>query len=226
MSPAAVRKLLPRQERAAAILDAAAPAFADGGYSVTSMDELATAAGVTKIILYRHFDSKADLYRAVLDRAAGRLAGEFVREVTAADPRGSAARALITAARQDPDAFRLLWRHAPREPEFAAHADEVRYAAVQAAEGLIAGRIADPAVRGWASATVVGFLVEATLNWIDAGITGRDEEFVRRATDGVEAVLGQWGEAPSASLSAAKGASRSGRAGSAPAPARRRAHQA
>ena len=33
------------------------------------MEEIAKNAGITRLIIYRHFDSKEDLYRSVLDRA-------------------------------------------------------------------------------------------------------------------------------------------------------------
>jgi len=189
---APARKLLSRPERSASILEGAATAFASGSYASTSMDDVAAASGVTKLILYRHFDSKADLYRAVLDGVAARVAQEFVKGITAPNPRGTAARALLVAARENPDAFRLLWRHAPREPEFAAHADEVRDAAVKAAEGLLGETVKDRKVLRWAARTLVGYLVEATLNWLDAGLTGRDEEFVSRTTEGLEAIHSRW----------------------------------
>jgi AcrR family transcriptional regulator len=212
---APVRKLLSREERAASILAASAHAFAEGGFAATSMDDVATAAGVTKLILYRHFDSKADLYRAVLDEVAARVAEEFVRGFNAADPRGTSSRALLVAARENPEGFCLLWRHAPREPEFAAHAEEVRAAADKAAEGLIAEWISDPALRSWAARTLVGFLIEATLNWLEQGDPGRDEEFVVRTTEGLEALRAAWQDARGG-LSAGSGAPPAARGGTAP----------
>ena len=51
------------------ILDAAEQLFADHGYDGTSLRDIADAVGVRVPSLYNHFPSKADLYRAVLDRA-------------------------------------------------------------------------------------------------------------------------------------------------------------
>src|ERR1700691_1539403 len=56
-------KLLPRAQRRAAILHGAALAFASSGFADTSMDDVGTACGVTKLIVYRHFGSKEELYR-------------------------------------------------------------------------------------------------------------------------------------------------------------------
>src|ERR1700753_3657268 len=60
------RRLLRRDERRAQLLRAAATAFLVGGYAGTSLDDVAAQAGVTRMIIYRHFDSKRDLYREVL----------------------------------------------------------------------------------------------------------------------------------------------------------------
>ena len=66
------------------------------------------------MILYRHFASKADLYRAVLESANTRL----VQATGIDDFDDASIPALIRAAAADPDAFRLLFRYAVREPEF------------------------------------------------------------------------------------------------------------
>lgn len=55
------------------ILGAAQDVFAARGYHGTSMDAVAEAVGVTKPILYRHFDSKRALYTALVDRRAKML---------------------------------------------------------------------------------------------------------------------------------------------------------
>ncbi|MQA26947.1 MAG: TetR family transcriptional regulator [Micromonosporaceae bacterium] len=45
---------------------AAARAFATGGYAAISMDDIAAEAGVTRLIIYRHFDSNRRRPRAPL----------------------------------------------------------------------------------------------------------------------------------------------------------------
>ena len=95
-----------RAERREQILAAATSAFAPRGYAATRLDDVAAAAGVTHALLYRHFESKHDLYRAVLARARARLDGV------------DGVPALVSAAAADPDGFRVLFRHAAWEPEF------------------------------------------------------------------------------------------------------------
>ena len=55
------------------ILDVAIDVFGRSGYFGASMNDIAEAAGVTKPVLYQHFDSKSDLYRALLDEVGARM---------------------------------------------------------------------------------------------------------------------------------------------------------
>lgn len=61
----------PRWRRRAAdrpreILDAALTVFVAKGYAVTKLDDVAAAAGISKGLLYRYFDNKAELFKAVI----------------------------------------------------------------------------------------------------------------------------------------------------------------
>lgn len=55
------------EDRRALILDAAREAFAEGGYHSTSLEDVAERTGVSKALLYEHFDSKRDLHAAMLE---------------------------------------------------------------------------------------------------------------------------------------------------------------
>lgn len=172
------RRLLGRAERRAAILAAAAPAFADRGFAGTSMDDVAAAAGVTKLIVYRHFDSKESLYEAVLTRVVDRLVEEFGARLKE-DRRGlSAVGALLAVAREDPAALTLLWRHAAREPQFASYAATFRDRAYAFARALLSEANVPARLLPWAAETVVSYVFEALLHWLDEGAPGRDDEFL------------------------------------------------
>jgi AcrR family transcriptional regulator len=75
----APQKRLPPAERRELILESAGRLFGERGYTHTSLDEIASAAGVTKPILYRHFDSKKALYLALLERHRDDLPRFFAR---------------------------------------------------------------------------------------------------------------------------------------------------
>jgi AcrR family transcriptional regulator len=60
------RRRMPASERRVGLLRAAATLFAERGYAGTRLEDVAAFAGVTKPIVYRHFDSKKALYLALL----------------------------------------------------------------------------------------------------------------------------------------------------------------
>jgi AcrR family transcriptional regulator len=62
------RRRLPVGERRELITEAAGRLFGERGYEGTRLADVAAGAGVTKPVLYRHFDSKRDLYLALLAR--------------------------------------------------------------------------------------------------------------------------------------------------------------
>ena len=82
-------KLLPRAERRAAILHGAARAFASSGFADTSMEDVAAACGVTKLIVYRHFGSKEELYREILQQVFDDLGEELRSELAMPTQSGS-----------------------------------------------------------------------------------------------------------------------------------------
>ena len=58
------------QERREAIIDAAVQIFAEKGFRGTTTRELAAAIGVSEPILYQHFQTKRDLYAAIIQTKA------------------------------------------------------------------------------------------------------------------------------------------------------------
>lgn len=68
-----MRSRLSAEQRKAAVLDCACGIFSSGSYRGTTTAEIARKAGVTEPILYRHFESKRDLYLAVLEESWRRL---------------------------------------------------------------------------------------------------------------------------------------------------------
>lgn len=188
------RQLLSRTERSASILAAAARAFARAGFAATSMDDVATEAGVTKLIVYRHFDSKEQLYAAVLERVSTDLRDEFLAQMeTPGHERfGYTTRALLTVARRQPEGVRLLFVHAEREPQFAHHRAEHWEGAVDVARTLIGDRIGDVLVKEWAAQAAVRYLINGVLVWLDTGTADRDEEFIVLSTHGLLAMFMAW----------------------------------
>jgi AcrR family transcriptional regulator len=67
------------------ILEVAIDVFGQAGYYGASMNDVADAAGVTKPVLYQHFDSKSELYRALIEEAGTRMLGAIAKASANAD---------------------------------------------------------------------------------------------------------------------------------------------
>ena len=158
---------LPRAQRREQILAAATEAFARSGFAATSLDDISAEAGITRVILYRHFDSKTDLYQAVLDRMCARL------DAHVAEPVGGFTDAsidgLLDAAVESPAGFRLLFQHALREPEFKERIEKFRAGITAAAFLQISALVPDEALARWAAQLAPVVAIEAIIAWLDAG---------------------------------------------------------
>ncbi len=62
------KPLVAGQDRLERILVEATRLFSENGYAGTRMSDIAAAIGVTKPIVYRHFDSKQSLFEALVQR--------------------------------------------------------------------------------------------------------------------------------------------------------------
>ncbi|MGI8607886.1 MAG: TetR/AcrR family transcriptional regulator [Candidatus Dormibacteria bacterium] len=173
-------------------MHAATRAFARGGFAATSLDAIAAEAGVTRVILYRHFDSKEELYRHVLERVHERL----TRETRGADGYDAGSvEGLIAAAAADPAGFKLYFRHAAREPEFRPQADRLAKAMRDRARPYLAETLQDRRLLDWAVALVPVVAIETVIAWLDAGQPNQPRV--------AEAVLGILGAATAAIRSTA-----------------------
>ena len=129
---------LPAPARREQLLATALEVFARQGFHATSMNDIADAAGVTKPVLYQHFDSKRDLYLALLDEVGGRLlralatATEGTTDGKVRTERGF--EAYFRWVADDHDSFLLLFGSgARRDEEFA---EAVRRVEAQIAEAI------------------------------------------------------------------------------------------
>ena len=131
-------KRLPADERRLQLVDVALKIFSERGFNATTMDDIAAAAGVTKPLLYQHFDSKRALYLELVDSVAATMFDAITEATSLAEgPKqqvegGLAAyfRLVVTHA----DAFHLLFgSDAPNDPELSQalrHVEDVLAGAV------------------------------------------------------------------------------------------------
>lgn len=128
------------------LLDVALPIFARQGYHGTSMNEVADAAGVTKPVLYQHFESKRDLFLALLEAVGGKLIEAITKATTDAGSGKSQTelgfRAYFRWVHDDHDAFMLLFGSgARRDEEFAEAVRKVEDHTADAIAPLIAADV-------------------------------------------------------------------------------------
>jgi AcrR family transcriptional regulator len=78
---------LPAAQRREQLLDTAAKLFAVHGYAGATTAQIAKAAGVTEPIIYRHFESKRDLFIALIQRTGASTIKLWEHELASApDP--------------------------------------------------------------------------------------------------------------------------------------------
>jgi AcrR family transcriptional regulator len=140
-----------RERSRATLVDEAARLFAARGYAAVGLAEVVRAAGVTKGALYHHFDGKADLFRAVLERVQQDVAAR-----------------VAAAADAEPDPWAQLTAGC-RAFLVASTAPEVQQ--VMLVDG--------PAVLGWAQWRAIDeaasgrLLEEALTALVEAGVVAR-----------------------------------------------------
>lgn len=186
---------LSRAERRAQLIRAAADAFLAGGFEGTSMEDVARAAGVSRLIVYRNFESKSDLYRAVLDSVLLELGHAFA----ASDlPTEDAVQVLLPVARAHSSAFQLLWRHAAHETPFQDRSDFLLERVHDGARSSLAPYISDPVRLDWAARTGGAHLMESICEWVIAGDQRHDAEMAEVIGRGLLSLAKAWSDAASA----------------------------
>jgi AcrR family transcriptional regulator len=128
---AVARKRLSREQQReqtnARLIASARIVFARLGYHRALLKEIAEEAGYSTGAIYANFDSKEDLFLAVLDDHVAARVCAVERAVSAAGTPAQRARAgadnWMQFLREDPDWYRLFiefWSYAQRDPELRA----------------------------------------------------------------------------------------------------------
>jgi len=86
---------LPASKRREQLLDCAAVLFAQNGYARATTAQLAKAAGVTEPIIYRHFDSKRDLFVALIERTGRETIEQWEQHLADAEDPAERLRRLV-----------------------------------------------------------------------------------------------------------------------------------
>lgn len=141
------------------IIDVAIKCFSRTGYHNTSMTDIAEAVGVTKPVLYQHFDSKRALYLEILRFVGQALVTAITSNASSStDGREQTERAMIayfTWVNEHRDAFALLFESSERvDEEFASTVREFEELASSEVAPLITVDLSDESRQTLAMALV------------------------------------------------------------------------
>jgi AcrR family transcriptional regulator len=163
-------------ERREQLLSVAARLFAESGYEATTMDQVALAAGVTKPLLYQHFESKHALYEEIVTAAATALLDQLAIAASPdVTPREKVERGLtryFTAVLSDDASYRLLLAESTDE-DIARHLDSIERALIEFVDPLIDAGL-EPEHRKLLAAAVVGTAKSSASFWFDEHGTAPD----------------------------------------------------
>ncbi len=176
------------------ILAAALSLFGERGYVNTSIDEIATRAGLTKGALYYYFEDKADLARDLHHEIWSRLKAEALRVI---DPSAGALENLRRAfdahlaALQDLPEARFFLREFWAVPAFGSAGRSEREASLGLMQELLQTGIDRAEIvaldAGVLAQVLVGAFAEATLQVLTTGRADAALAVVRRLIDGLAA---------------------------------------
>ncbi len=171
-SGAAGGRRLTADARRRQLFDVALSLFAKHGYAAATMDDIAEAAGVTKPLVYQHFESKRALYLELMDVFSRELVTSIVKATANAQgPRQQVEQgfaAYFELMLGNEEAFRLLYgRGAPDDPELGESLRRVEETLAQAIDSLIDAGL-DPEHRLLLAHAVVGMAEGASRHWLDA----------------------------------------------------------
>jgi AcrR family transcriptional regulator len=161
-----------REQRREQLLDAADRVIRRRGPDA-SMDEIASEAGITKPILYRHFGNKEGLHQALAERYVDALMGELRATDSIREPRAHlSARidAYLSFVEREPEQYRFLLG-AAEEPGTSALVAEFRRrlaaeCALATAESLRRAGLDPEMAEPWAHG-MVGMVRAAGIWWLD-----------------------------------------------------------
>ena len=172
MKELATRRLT-AEARRAQLLEVAREVFASDGYHGAAMEQIAIKAGVTKPVLYQHFESKKELYLGLLEEDMARLLEDIRRAIEGARSNRErierATGAYFSFIDANEGSFRLLFRETMgAEDEFRRAIERFRdelarnIAAVIGAETGLPSSESELLARG-----VMGIAESAAQWWLD-----------------------------------------------------------
>lgn len=165
--PAKSKKQVVSEFRQSEIITAARKVFAEKGYVAATVDEIAASASLAKGTIYLYFESKEQIYNAVLDddlEALRRLTLEKIAAVeTAPEKIAAYVNARFEYCEKRRDFFRIMYIEPSSSPVLSkAKAREWLREPVHALTVAIESAIAGGQIRSWPADTFAWTVAELT----------------------------------------------------------------
>ena len=172
---AKVNTRLPAKARRQQLLDTALPTFARLGYHDSSMNDIADSAGVTKPVLYQHFESKRELFLELLVAlSAGLRATVLDATESASSPRQQVENGIAAYFRwvgENRDGFVVLFdSEVRRDPEFNEESRMVQRQIANTIADLIVVEGLDAERQRLLAYGIVGLCEKTCVRWLDREI--------------------------------------------------------
>jgi AcrR family transcriptional regulator len=179
---------LPAARRRRQLLEVALRVFAEQGFYVTSMSDIAEAAGVTKPVLYQHFTSKRQLYGELLAEVGSQIQEAITKAVASANtPREQVERgfaAYFGFVDDHRDAFQLFYASGSwRDEEFSALTLQVENTIAEQVASLIQIEGLSPEQRRLLGHGIVGMIEGASTHWLSSQAEADPDELTRQLAD-------------------------------------------
>ena len=184
------RKLQETRER---LTRAAMALFLERGFEATTIDDIATAADVSRRSFFHYFASKEDVVAAWQEGAASALVAEVVARPAGETMLTAAENAIAAAVRRiDPAEAAAMSRLKRDNPALQAR-DQLKYEKLERAlaEGLSqrAKTKSDRLKARLVAMIATGAMRVGGESWIGEGARERPEAFVKRTFDAIRAIL-------------------------------------
>ncbi|MGA0608573.1 TetR/AcrR family transcriptional regulator [Phenylobacterium sp. VNQ135] len=179
---AAAARAAREAERRRAFMRIAARVFRQHGLAAATMKQVAAAAGVTKMVLYRRFPSKDQLIHAIFS--------EIVQQLNASDSKpwpgyGADFRRSLAVARAFEDAYILLVRDGGQQAAYQGYYQQLRKRGAQRLTALLwwpnppPPASERPPLLHLTLEPMISFARDALVYWVEHGDPARDADYIR-----------------------------------------------
>lgn len=190
-----------RQKRRKELMRNAATVLLRNGLQNTTMEQIAGAVGISKVVYYRYFGTRDKLIHAVLGDIVDQLLNADKVRV---DDWRDRMPACLEIARSNENAIKLLLRNAAHDPVYGSHylrvhdvlAERARHRQIALLAGENQAGSTRPVSAFFLADATISLIFDSYVRWLDEGDPNKDAEFVDWIVESVRAMAHYWAGKP------------------------------